>query len=125
MFEDKGRLTEDEQNLISRYPAEIQERLKNDLLKAKEYPKSFSYDSRIDQMEQGLEITFGKNENVNVTMVGKLNTARLARVLLQIDDGISRKPTKQELEHDGRLEAFTQFPKGTRVKANGEVRKGS
>jgi hypothetical protein len=126
MFEDEGRLTEEEQILISRYPAEIQERLKNDLLRSKEKPRSFIYDSRIDQMEQGLEINFSKNDIGNVTTeVGKLNTARLARLLLEIDDGISRQPTKQELEHDGRLEAFKQFPKGTRIMANGELRKGS
>ncbi|MGG0186967.1 hypothetical protein [Bacillus rhizoplanae] len=117
MYQDKGILTKDEQILISRYPADIQERLQDELLKAKEMPKSFSYDSWIGNMEQGLVITFKEN----VTLIGELNTARLARVLLEMNDGRTRKPLKEELEHDGRLEEFKQYSKGTRIKANGEV----
>jgi len=43
-------------------------------------------------MEQGLEITFSKKDRVNVVTIGKRNTARLARALLEMTDGISRKP---------------------------------
>jgi hypothetical protein len=114
---DKGTLTEDELILISRYQEDIQDRLKEELLKAKEMPKSFKYVSWIEHLEQGLEITFKDN----TTWIGKLNTPRLARLLLEINDGVKRKPTIPELQHDGRLEAFKQYPKGTRVKANGEV----
>jgi uncharacterized heparinase superfamily protein len=76
-------------------------------------------------MEQGLEINFSKTDKINVVTIGKPNIAGLARVLLERTDGISRKPLKKELEHDGRLEAFKQYPKGTRIKANGEVILGS
>jgi alkylated DNA nucleotide flippase Atl1 len=118
MFDNKGIITEDEQILISRYPDDIQERLKDELLKAKEVTiRSFAYDNWIKNMEQGLVITFKEN----VTLIGQPNTARLARALLEMQDGITRKPLKSELEHDGRLEEFKQYPKGTRVKANGEI----
>lgn len=105
MYVDKGTITEDEQTLLARYADDIQGRLKDELLKAKEMPKSFSYDRWIDLMEQGLTITFKDN----TTIIGELNTA------------IKRKPFKQELEHEGRLEEYKQYPKGTRVKANGEI----
>jgi hypothetical protein len=49
-------------------------------------------------MEQGLIITFKDN----VTCIGELNAARFARLLLEMNDGITRKPLKAELEHDGR-----------------------
>ncbi|MCM3767035.1 hypothetical protein [Neobacillus niacini] len=117
MYEDKGTITEDELRLISRYADDVQGRLKDELLKAKEMPKSFSYYSWIDYMEQGLTITFKDNTSI----IGELNTARLARALLEINDGIKRKPLKEELEHDGRLEEFKQYPKGTKVKANGDI----
>jgi hypothetical protein len=117
MYKDKGTLTEEEQVLISRYPDDIQDKLKDKLIEAKAMPKSFSYDNWIEHMEQGLVISFREN----TTFIGELNTARLARLLLQINDGKTRKPFKEELEHDGRLEEFKQYPKGTRLKANGEV----
>jgi S-adenosylmethionine:tRNA-ribosyltransferase-isomerase (queuine synthetase) len=118
MYDIKSIVTEDEQILISRYPTDIQEKLKDKLLEAKE--KSFRYERIIDQLEQGLAITF----NDNTTIIGKLNTARQVRLLLEMKDGINRKPSLKELEHDGRLEEFKQYPKGTRIKANGEVVKG-
>lgn len=118
MYKDKGILTEVELILVSRYPEDIQERLEEELLKAKEITvSSFSYDNWIDHMEQGLTISFRDK----TTIIGELNTARLARLLLEINDGIKRKPQKKELEHDGRLEAFKQYPKGTRIKADGEL----
>lgn len=117
MFEDKDKLTEEENVLISRYPDEIQKKITKRVLEAKEMPKSFSYDRWIEHMEQGLKITF----NENTTLIGELNTAKLARLLLEMQDGIKRKPLTEELEHDGRLEEFKQYPKGTRVKANGEI----
>ncbi|GLY12502.1 hypothetical protein [Pseudobacillus badius] len=118
MYEDKGIITEDEQILISRYPEDIQERLKEELLTAKEVViSSYSYDSWIESMEKGLKISFKEN----VIMRGELNTAKFARIFLQISVGKVFKPLKEELEHDGRLEEFKQYPKGTRVKANGEI----
>ncbi|WP_066047041.1 hypothetical protein [Robertmurraya korlensis] len=117
MYKDRGIITEDEQKLISRYPEDIQERLKEELLKSKEMNKCSNYDSLIDKMEQGLTITFKDN----VTFIGKPNTARLARFLLEHTQRVKYKPLKEELEHDGRLEEFKQYPKGTRVRANGEV----
>lgn len=125
MYKDKGIITQGEQTLITRYPDDLQYKLKGELLKAKEMQKSFSYDRWIDHMEQGLEIGFSKTDKVNVTTIGKPNTAKLARVLVEMTDGISRKPLKEELEHDGRLEEFKQYPKGARVKFNGEVIMGS
>ena len=121
MFKDKGIITEEEHILISRYHTDIQNKLRDKLLKAKEMPKSFSYDSWIDNMEQGLEISYNKTDKGQVISIGKPNTARLARMLVEMSDGVKIKPLKEELEHDGRLEEFQKYPKGTRVKANGEV----
>lgn len=126
MYEYKGIITGNESVLISRYPVEIQEKLKDRLLKAKELTiNSYSYDKWIDYMEQGLEISFSSSENAEVIEIGKPNIVRLARVLVEMYDGISRKPLKKELEHDGRLETFKQYPKGTRVKVNGDIIKGN
>lgn len=72
-------------------------------------------------MEQGWIITFMDN----VTLIGELNTARLARFVLEHTEGRKLKPLKDELEHNGRLEEFKQYPTGTRVKANGKVIMGS
>lgn len=119
MYKDKGILTDEELTLVSRYPVEIQDRLKSEVLKAKEITvSSLSYDRWIKNMEQGMLITF----NDNVTCIGEPNIFRLARTILEMNDGKTRKPLKEEIEHDGRLEAFKQYPKGTRIKANGEVR---
>jgi hypothetical protein len=93
MYKYKGTLTEDELILISRYPDDIQDKLKDKLLEAKEMTKSFSYDKWIEHMELGLVISFKEN----TTFIGELNTARLARLLLQINDGKTRKPSLQEL----------------------------
>jgi hypothetical protein len=76
-------------------------------------------------MEYGLDKTFSKTDNATVITIGKLNIAKLARVLLKMNDGISRKPLKDDLEHGSRLEDFKQYPKGTRAKHNGEITKGS
>jgi hypothetical protein len=118
MYKDKGIITEDEQTLISRYPEDIQGRLKAELLKSKEIAfSSYSYDNWIDNMEQGLTITFKDN----VTFIGELNTARVARFLVEHTEGRKLKPLKEELEWDDKLEEYKQYPKGTRVKANGEI----
>jgi hypothetical protein len=118
MYKDKGILTEDELKLISRYPNDIQAMLKERLLDAKERNyNSYSYDKWIDYMEQGLKITF----DGNVTLIAGLNSYKFARVLLEYYDGIKRQPLKEEFEYDSRLEYFKQYPKGTRVKANGEI----
>ncbi|MFJ7510024.1 hypothetical protein ACIQW7_11250 [Peribacillus simplex] len=119
MYKDKGIITEEEQILISRYPDEIQEKLKDLLLKDKEISfSSNSYDSWIKTMEEGQEIIFIKDV---VRLVGGFNAALFARALSQAIHGRPFKPLKEELEYDGRLEEFKQYPKGTRVKANGEV----
>ncbi|MDM5313368.1 hypothetical protein [Peribacillus frigoritolerans] len=119
MYMDKGIITEEEQILISRYPDEIQEKLKDILLKDKEISfSSNSYDSWIKTMEEGQEIIFIKDV---VRLVGGFNDALFARALLQAIQGRPFKPLKEELDYDGRLEEFKQYPKGTRVKANGEV----
>lgn len=125
MFKDKGIITEDEMILISRYPDDIQHKLKDEVIKAKENSNPYSYNNWIDYMEQGLEITFSKPDKMNVVTIGQPNTAKMARLLLEIVDGVHRKPLIDELEHDGRLEGFKQYPKGARVKANGEVVLGS
>ncbi len=118
MYKDKGIITEDEQTLISRHPEDIQDRLKEELLTAKEVVFGFhSYASWIESMEEGLKISFKEN----VIMRGELNTAKFARILLQFSVGMVFMPLKEELEHDGKLEEFKQYPKGTRVKANGET----
>lgn len=112
--------------LISRYPVDIQEKLKDRLLNAKDLTiNSYSYDNWIDYMEQGLEISFSSSEEAEVVEIGKPNIARLTRALLEMCDGVSRKPLNKELEHDGRLETFKQYPKGTRVKVNGDIIKGN
>ena len=120
MFEDKGIITEDEQTLISRYPDDMQDKLRDKLLRAKDMPKSFSYDSWINTFEQGLAISFSKQENAEVTTIGTLNVSRFIRVIEEMKDGTKRAPDKWELEHDGRLEDFKKYPKGTRIKANGD-----
>ncbi|MDG5789662.1 hypothetical protein QA612_19580 [Evansella sp. AB-P1] len=125
MYKDKGLITSEEQSLISRYSADIQGQIKDELLNSKEMQISFSYDKWIENMEEGLEINIRETDKGRVKTVGKLNTARLARALVEINDGISIKPNKTELEHDGRLEEFKQYPKGTRVKANGKIVEGS
>ncbi|EIT85383.1 hypothetical protein A374_11585 [Fictibacillus macauensis ZFHKF-1] len=76
-------------------------------------------------MEQGLEINFKKLDKATVIEIGKLNVSRLARALVEFNDGIPRKPLASEINHDGRLKEFQQYPKGTKVKSNGEVVKGS
>ncbi|MBT2254809.1 hypothetical protein [Priestia megaterium] len=121
MYEDKGIITKNEQILICRYPPHIQENIKERLLQTKGYMYSFSYDDWIECMEKGLEIDFYKTDKAVGVAIGKLNVSRLARLLLERHDGIPRKPLKSELEHDGRLEEFKQYPKGTRVKANGDI----
>lgn len=120
-YESKDNLTEDEHILISRYPEDVQEDLKQHLLKDKAYA-SYSYKGMIEAMEEGRKISFTKATNgVQVTIIGELNTALFARLLLQFSEGRTFKPLKSELEHDGRLEEFKQYPKGTKVKANGEI----
>lgn len=75
MYMDKGIITEEEQILISRYPDEIQEKLKDILLKDKEISfSSNSYDSWIKTMEEGQEIIFIKDV---VRLVGGFNDALL------------------------------------------------
>lgn len=121
MFKDKGFITEEEQILISRYPEDIQDKLKEHLLKDKEYMSSHSYDGLIKAMEQGREISYTKHENGGVVWtIGKPNAPKLARVFVELTEDIKYKPLKEELEWDDRLEEFQQYPKGTRVKANGE-----
>ncbi len=125
MFKDKGTLTKDEQILISRYAKDVQDQLSKSVLESKENQLSYSYDNWIENMEQGKEINFSQTRNASVIEIGKPNTAKIARALVQLADGISRQPLKAELEHDGRLKEFQQHPKGTRVKANGEIVTGS
>ncbi|MBD7962522.1 hypothetical protein [Fictibacillus norfolkensis] len=84
MYEDKGILTEEELVLLSRYADDKQVQLNDELLKAKAMPKSLSYERWIEHLEQGLFINFNRTNKVNVVTVGKLNIARLDRVLLEM-----------------------------------------
>ena len=121
MYKDKRIITEDEQILISRYPVEVQENLKKILIGDKTWHKFF-YDGLIEAMEEGREITYSVIENgVEIIEIGKPNISRLVRTVIDMEMGSSIKPTESELKHDDRLEDFKKFPKGTRVKANGEV----
>ncbi|TFH63500.1 hypothetical protein [Peribacillus frigoritolerans] len=118
MYKNKGIITEEEQILISRYPDEIQEQIIDELLKNKECSfSSNSYDSWIEHMEEGLKVKFLEK----VILMGEPNISRLARLWAEYIEGRKIKPLIWELEHDGRLEEFKKYPKGTRIKANGEV----
>ncbi|WP_255233578.1 hypothetical protein [Bacillus altitudinis] len=122
MFKDKEIITEDEQILISRYPEDLQEKLKEHLLKDKEYMSSLSYDGLVKAIEQGRKISYSKQENGGVVWsIGELNFPKFARLLIQFSEDTKYKPLKEELEWDDRLEEFKQYPKGTRVEAHGEV----
>jgi len=103
MYGNKGIITEDEQMLICRYPANIQEYIKEELFQAKEYSNSFSSDDWIECREKGLEIGFYRTDKPTGIAIDKPNIATLASM------------------HDGRLEEFKQYPKGTRVKANEDI----
>ena len=121
MYKDKGSITEDEQNLISRYPVEVQENLKKILIRNKTWHES-SYNEFIEAMEKGREINYSVTEKgVEVLEIGKPNISRLVRAAIEMEMGSSIKPTESELKHDDRMEEFKQHTKGTRVKSNGEV----
>ena len=94
MFIDKGIITDKEQTLISRYPEEIQGRLKEKLLGAKQSTfNTKSYDNWIDIMEQEKEISF--NGNITITFNGELNIERLAKELIRIVDSPSFEKVKE------------------------------
>ncbi|WP_273850064.1 hypothetical protein [Guptibacillus spartinae] len=118
MYIDKGILTKDELTLIARYPDKIQSRLEEEVLKAKEVEiSSFSYDNWIKWMETGKQISF----DGNVTSIGDLNTYRLARKAVEMEEGFSIEPHEKEIDFDDRIESFKQYPKGSRVRANGDL----
>lgn len=121
LFMDKGIITEEEQILISRYPEDLQDKLKEHLLKDKEYMSSHSYDGLIEAMEQGRKISYKKHDKGEIWSIGEMNVPKFVRLLLQFSGDTKYKPLKEELEWDDRLEEYKQYPKGTRVKANGEI----
>lgn len=94
MFIDKGIITDKEQTLISNYPEDIQGRLKEKLLDAKQSTyNTKSYDDWIDIMEQEKEISF--NGNITITFIGELNIERLAKELIRLVDSPSFEKVKE------------------------------
>lgn len=121
MYKDKGIITDDEQLLIARYPKEIQEKLKNHLLRCKTWDES-CYQGLIDSMETGREISCTITENnVEAWTMGAPNISRLVRRAIEMELGTRFEPTDNEIKFDDRLEEYQSYPRGTRIKPNGEV----
>lgn len=114
MYVDKGIVTEEEQVLISRYPVDLQENLKEKILKIKSPYSETLYELMIKTMEMGRKIIFLDN----ITLYGDINPYKIGRMIYKLKH---IKPTKEELEWDDRLEEFKQYPYGTRIKANGVI----
>ncbi len=119
MHKDKGTVTEEEQLLISRYPENEHEKLKFIFQKSK---VSHMHDLMIEGMEWGRELDYlVTDKGVTVFQIGKLNVCRFIMKAIEIECGYTMKPTEGNLNHDDRIEQFRQYPKGTRVKAVGQV----
>ncbi|MFL0365605.1 hypothetical protein ACH0BF_21580 [Pseudobacillus sp. 179-B 2D1 NHS] len=87
--------------------------------------KERGFKHQTQAMEKGREIKYSVSEKGTVVwLIGKPNISRPVRIVTEMEMGSRFKPTESELKHDDRLEEFKKYPKGTIVKANGEIAEG-